>query len=90
MIECTEQDGSKIYRQTFEFTDEDYKKFLALPEEEDYAWNFWDDVGRRYGFNPRLIEVVRQRGQKTFWRSIFYIENTRRRKFSALTRGIKV
>ena len=87
MIECIEQDGTKIYRKTFEFTDQDYKTFLNLPEEEDYAWNFWYDVGSRYGFNPQLIEVVRQKGQKTFWRNIEYVEGTRRRKFSALTRN---
>lgn len=86
-IETYDQNGKIIYRKTFEFTSEDYKTFLSLPEEEDYAWNFWRDVGKRYGFNPDLIEYVKPVGQKPFWKNIFYLTKDRR-KFSALTEGI--
>lgn len=86
-IETKEQNGTIIYRKTYEFTDEDYKTFLNLPKEEDYAWFFWKDVGKRYGFDPALIEHVRPKGQKEFWKGIEYISKDRK-KFTALTKGI--
>lgn len=88
LIETKEQNGTIIYRKTFTFTDEDYKKFRSLPKEEDYALNFWKDVGHRYGFDPTLIEEVKRKGQKTFWKCIEYVPETKYRSFTALTRNI--
>ena len=63
-METKEQNGSVIYRYVYEFTDEQYNKFLNLPTEPDFALNFWDEVGLYHGFNPRLIEKSRAKRSK--------------------------
>ena len=88
-METKEQNGSVIYRYVYEFTDEQYKKFNNLSKERDFALNFWDEVGLFHGFNPSLIEEVKRKGQKTYWKCIEYVEGTNRRKFTALTRNKK-
>ena len=85
-IKCKEQRGFDIYRKIFEFTNEDYRTFKRLPEEEGHAWSFWYDVGNRYGFDPTLIEHIKVPGQKDAWKGMEYIPGTKRRKFSALSR----
>lgn len=87
-IKCKEQGGFDIYRKTFEFTDEDYRTFKKLPEEEDSAWLFWKDVGKRYGFDPKLIEILKGKAinGKDAFKGIEYIPNTKRRKFTALSK----
>ncbi len=86
IIETTEQNGSTIYRKLFEMNDEEHKRFLSLPKEEGYAWDFWYELGHKYGFDPNLIEYVKKPGQKEYWKNIEYISGTKRRKFTALSK----